>query len=175
MLTPAMSASRTSEPCVIISNAFATHVCPLSFFDRLPFEAAITSGLTPPVFRAGDWPNSGLAAAITPAALVVWTNSRRLILLLIVFLFRVRLKPDAPYCSPPVPFLPVTRLLLSPHTARRSSASADHSLCTPRTSTRTSTRRRNRLSRSSSRSSDRSSAALCRSTTVFQLCSLRHA
>src|SRR5262245_11147279 len=91
MLTPAIRASRTSEPCVIISNALATHVCPLSFFERLPFDAAMTSGLTPPVFTAGACPNSGfVAAATTPAAVVVCTNSRRLIFFVMGSPLRVR-------------------------------------------------------------------------------------
>src|SRR5262245_32156345 len=83
MLTPATTASRTSDPPAIISNAFATHVWPLSFFDRLPFDAATTSGLTLfGVSIVGDWPNSGFdaVAAATPAAVVVRTKSRRLIL-----------------------------------------------------------------------------------------------
>ena len=46
MLTPAIKASSTSEPPVIISNALATQVCPFSFFDLLPFDAAMTTGLT---------------------------------------------------------------------------------------------------------------------------------
>ena len=72
MATPAIKASSTSEPPVIISNALATQVCPFSFFDLLPFDAAMTSGLTPFDITAGAWPNSGrVAAATTPAAVVV--------------------------------------------------------------------------------------------------------
>src|SRR4051812_1386122 len=99
MFTPAMRASRTSEPPVIISNALTTQVWPLSFLDRFPFDAATTTGLTLfGVIIVGAWPgpdagcaNSGLAAAAaaTPAAVVVRTNSRRFSFLLIMPLLPV--------------------------------------------------------------------------------------
>src|SRR5512136_3266046 len=83
MLTPAMRASRTSEPLVIIENALATHVRPSVSFDRLPLAAAMTTGLTARVMTAGAWPKPtcGVAAARAAAA-PVRTKSRRLIVLL---------------------------------------------------------------------------------------------
>ena len=86
MLTPATSASRTSAPSVIILKARATQVTPLSSLDRLPLAEATTHGLTPFLITVGPWPElvegcpkSGFvaAAAATPAAVVVRTNSRR--------------------------------------------------------------------------------------------------
>src|SRR5512139_3889868 len=84
MLTPAMRASRTSEPLVIIENALATLVRPSASFDRLPLAAAMTTGLTARVMTAGAWPKPtrGVAAARAAAA-PVRTKSRRLIVLLI--------------------------------------------------------------------------------------------
>src|SRR6185295_4376918 len=79
--TPATSASSTSAPAVIILNAFATQVTPSASFDRLPLDEATTHGLTLfGVIMVGACPKSvfGMAAAATPAAVVVWTNSRRL-------------------------------------------------------------------------------------------------
>src|SRR5438128_10021680 len=80
MFTPAIRASSTSEPPVIIENAFSTPVCVPPFLNLLPFDDAITTGLTLfGVITVGAWPNSGLDAdaAATPAAVVVFTKSRR--------------------------------------------------------------------------------------------------
>src|SRR6186997_517023 len=82
MVTPAISASRTSSPRVIFSNAVSTHVFAPPFLNRLPFDDEITTGLMPPgVIMAGPWSNAarGVAAAARPAAVLVTTNSRRLI------------------------------------------------------------------------------------------------
>jgi len=57
-------------------KAFATHVTPLSSFERLPFDEATTHGLTLfGVIIVGACPNnvSGIAAA-APAAAVVRTK-----------------------------------------------------------------------------------------------------
>ena len=49
MLTPAISASSTSEPCVIIVNAFCTQVTSPPFLKPLPLaDEEMTTGLTPP-------------------------------------------------------------------------------------------------------------------------------
>src|SRR5207247_1992424 len=80
MLTPAIRASRTSEPPVIISNARATHVRLPPFVNLLPFADEMTTGLTLfGVITVGAWPNSDLGvAAATPATpAVVRTKSRR--------------------------------------------------------------------------------------------------
>src|SRR5262245_60905397 len=80
MATPATSASRTSAPSVIILNALATQVTPSASFDRLPLPEATTHGLTLfGVITVGAWLKSVFdeAAATTPAAVVVRTNSRR--------------------------------------------------------------------------------------------------
>jgi hypothetical protein len=80
MFTPATSASRTSDPPVIIWNAFSTHVCEPPFLNLWPLLDATTSGLTLlGVITVGAWAKSGFAAAAaaTPAAAVVCTNSRR--------------------------------------------------------------------------------------------------
>jgi hypothetical protein len=81
MVTPATRASSTSAPLVIIPNAFATQVMPSASFEVLPLPDATTTGLTLfGVITVGACPKSvfGTAAAATPAAVVVWTNSRRL-------------------------------------------------------------------------------------------------
>src|SRR5436190_20964298 len=87
MLTPETRASRTSAPSVIILNARATQVTPFSSFDRFPLADATTHGLTVldvmivgPCAAAADAAPSvdcDAAAAATPAAVVVRTNSRR--------------------------------------------------------------------------------------------------
>src|SRR6266513_3013420 len=81
MLTPAISASSTSASLVIMPNAVSTHVFVPPFLYRLPLADEITTGLTLfGVITVGACPKSvaGAAAAATPAAVVVWTNSRRL-------------------------------------------------------------------------------------------------
>src|SRR5450759_3314138 len=87
MLTPATRASSTSEPPVIMEKAFWTQVMPWASLDPLPLLDATTHGLTllgvnivgPCPELAKGWPNSvrGMAAAATPAAVVVRTKSRR--------------------------------------------------------------------------------------------------
>src|SRR5437667_12774240 len=79
MLTPAVRASSTSEPPVIIANAVATQVAGPPFLYWLPLADATTAGLTVlGVITVGPWPNSlrGAAAAM-PATAVVRTKSRR--------------------------------------------------------------------------------------------------
>src|SRR3954467_453583 len=78
MLTPAISASRTSAPPVIIANAVSTHVLLPPFLNLLPLLDETTTGFAPPVFTAGACPKS--VVGIAAAAAVVWTNWRRLIL-----------------------------------------------------------------------------------------------
>src|SRR3954464_15779919 len=80
MLTPAMRASRTSAPPVIIANAVSTQVLDPPFLNLWPLLEATTTGLTLfGVITVGDWRNRvlGIAAAAAPAAAVVWTNWRR--------------------------------------------------------------------------------------------------
>ena len=48
MLTPAMSASSTSLPSVIIANARSTQVCVPPFLCWWPLADAMTTGCTPP-------------------------------------------------------------------------------------------------------------------------------
>src|SRR5258706_9567586 len=61
MLTPAMTASRTSEPEVIIWNALATVVRPAGSLKKLALAEAMTSGLTADLVRTcgasarSDW------------------------------------------------------------------------------------------------------------------------
>src|SRR5262245_55791646 len=87
MLTPAMRASSTSDPDVIMPNAVSTQVFVPPFLYRLPLFDATTTGLTLlGVMTVGACAKSGFAAAAaaTPAAAEVWTNSRRLSLRAIV-------------------------------------------------------------------------------------------
>src|SRR4051794_28188106 len=79
MFTPAMSASRTSAPSVIIVNAFWTHVMSPPFLNLLPFADAMTSGLD-----ALGLPTGGACAkrdraapAARVAPVVVRATSRR--------------------------------------------------------------------------------------------------
>src|SRR5713226_7797323 len=82
MLTPAISASRTSPPCVICVNAFCTQVTSPPFLNLLPFAEEMTTGLAGPRrITVGPWPN---ILAATPAAAVVATNWRRLIFLFMI-------------------------------------------------------------------------------------------
>src|SRR4029079_1667283 len=77
MLTPAISASRTSAPCIIRANAVSTQVLSPPFLYLWPLPDAMTTGLGRfCVIMVGDAPNAGLAAAAKPAVLVT-TNSRR--------------------------------------------------------------------------------------------------
>ena len=52
MLTPAIRASSTSAPCVIIVNAFCTHVMSPPFLNLLPLAEAITTG-NEKIFKVG--------------------------------------------------------------------------------------------------------------------------
>src|SRR6478752_4083539 len=82
MLTPAMRASSTSAPPVIIEKAVSTQVLAPPFLYLLPLLAETTIGLTLfGVIMVGAWPNrvAGTDAAAAAAAVVVWTNWRRLI------------------------------------------------------------------------------------------------
>src|SRR5262245_9174440 len=91
MLTPAMRASSTSAPLVIMEKAVSTQVFVPPFLKRLPFDEETTTGFTlfgviivgaRPGPDCGSRPwleaRSGVAAA-TPAAVVICTNWRRLI------------------------------------------------------------------------------------------------
>ena len=44
MLTPSISASSTSEPCVIRVKAFSTHVTVPPFLNQLPLAEEMTTG-----------------------------------------------------------------------------------------------------------------------------------
>ena len=55
MFTPAISASSTSVPSVIIAKAFSTQVFSPPFLNLLPLADAMTTGLTPPLTTAGAW------------------------------------------------------------------------------------------------------------------------
>ena len=81
MLTPAMSASSTSLPLVIIAKAVSTPVFVPPFLNWWPLSEAITSGLTRLLITAGAWAEVEVpaAAAASPAAVLVRTNSRRFI------------------------------------------------------------------------------------------------
>src|SRR5262249_1685809 len=88
MLTPAVSASSTSDPAVIIWKALSTQVAGPPFLKRFPLAEGMTTGLIVLVMAASACPDSlesargspssasGAAAAI-PAAAVVRTNARR--------------------------------------------------------------------------------------------------
>src|SRR6185436_20216040 len=79
MLTPAITASRTSLPSVIIANAVSTAVRVPPFLYLLPFDDEMTAGLTLlRIIMVGARSNRGAAAA-SPAAVPLFTNSRRLI------------------------------------------------------------------------------------------------
>src|SRR5258707_15689815 len=78
MLTPAMSASRTSVPCTIFANAVSMQVLLPPFLKMWPFPEAITAGWTLFfVITVGPCPKAGLAAAAARPAVLVTTNSRR--------------------------------------------------------------------------------------------------
>src|SRR6476659_2101990 len=85
MLTPAIRASRTSLPAVIIAKAVSTQVLVPPFLKRCPLAEEITTGLTRlGVIIVGVWAEVRTWAAARPAAVPVSTNSRRLILRAIV-------------------------------------------------------------------------------------------
>src|SRR4051794_29358884 len=91
MLTPATSASSTSDPAAIIENAFSTQVAVPPFLNRLPLAAATTIGLAERgVMTVGACSKAGATAR---AAAVRWTNWRR---------FSVWLIVRQPQCQPGV-------------------------------------------------------------------------
>ena len=81
MLTPAISASSTSAPLVIIAKAVSTQVLAPPFLNWWPLSEAITRGLARPFVIAGACAAVAVraAAAASPAAVPVRTNSRRFI------------------------------------------------------------------------------------------------
>src|SRR6185369_9285475 len=85
MLTPAISASRTSDPPIIIVKAFSTHVTVPPFLYLLPFADEMTIGFGPfCVMTAGPRPVEVRGAvSARPAAAPVRTKSRRDVFLLI--------------------------------------------------------------------------------------------
>src|SRR5947209_15697790 len=72
MLTPAIKASSTSAPpCVIIVNAFCTHVMSPPFLNLFPLAEATTTGLTDfELITVGACPKSarGVTARVKPPA-----------------------------------------------------------------------------------------------------------
>src|SRR5262245_31254958 len=85
MLTPAMTASSTSEPPVIIVNAFCTAVTLPSCLTRLPLAEEMTSGLTALCWRIiGKAVTSLAAASVKPATALLRMKSRRLIFFVMV-------------------------------------------------------------------------------------------
>ena len=73
----------------ILANAISTPVLSPPFLYRLPFDEEITTGFVlPGVMTAGACPNAsrGPAAAASPAAVPVITNSRRFTFRGMVFL-----------------------------------------------------------------------------------------
>src|SRR5215204_3291464 len=84
MFTPAIRASKTSAPSVIIVNAFCTAVTVPPFLNRLPFAEETTSGLTALWLRIMGKPvTSDLVAAMaSPATALLRMKSRRFIFLL---------------------------------------------------------------------------------------------
>src|SRR2546430_7250998 len=84
MFTPAIKASSTSAPpCVIIVNAFWTHVMSPPFLNLLPFAEAITTGLTGLEFMTvGACPRSarGVTARVNPPTTLDCTKRRLFIL-----------------------------------------------------------------------------------------------
>jgi hypothetical protein len=81
IFTPAITASSTSAPCVIIANAFCTAVMSPPFLKRLPFAEEMTMGLTSLWTRMfGNWSTDAFVPArVSPAKALVRTKSRRLI------------------------------------------------------------------------------------------------
>ena len=82
MLTPATRASSTSDPCVIIVNAFWTHVTSPPFLKTLPLAEEMTTGRA--LFEgitAGACPSCPRrawgTAAVIPAAAPARMKSRR--------------------------------------------------------------------------------------------------
>src|SRR2546430_6640630 len=79
MFTPAMSASSTSLPPVIMVNAFSTHVSVPPFLKRLPLDDEMTTGLTAPrAMTVG--PCWAMARPTAAAPMVVATKLRRVIM-----------------------------------------------------------------------------------------------
>src|SRR5512141_2724770 len=82
MFTPATTASRTSEPLVIIENAFSTAVCVPPFLYRLPLPDEITTGFTAERLRivGASARRPAGSDAPRPAVAPVMTNFLRLII-----------------------------------------------------------------------------------------------
>src|SRR5215831_16040698 len=102
MLTPAMRASSTSAPAVIMPNAVSTQVLLPPFLKRLPLEEETTTGLTPfDVIIVGACANRafGMEAPATPAAVAVRTKSRRFNFLVILFSSTCQTHPVRPVQS----------------------------------------------------------------------------
>ena len=82
MLTPAISASRTSVPFVIMSKAVSTQVFGPPFLKRCPLPEATTTGRDALcVIIVGLPPASGLAAAARRPAPVAAVMKSRLLML----------------------------------------------------------------------------------------------
>src|ERR1700726_2694063 len=79
MLTPAISASSTSEPWTIMAQAFCTQVTSPPFLNLLPLAEEITTGLAAgDAITAGASPNSERgAAAASPVPAPAMRKSRR--------------------------------------------------------------------------------------------------
>src|SRR5262245_59712601 len=79
MLTPSMSASSTSPPCIICVCAFSTHVTAPPFLNQLPLADAMTTGLAAllPTTAAACPKIRREEAAARPATAPVRTKSRR--------------------------------------------------------------------------------------------------
>src|SRR5262245_41625523 len=78
MLTPAIRASSTSAPLVIIENAFSTQFCVPPFLNFALLRSEMTTGLPVLcVIIVGACPNTGLAAAAAMPADTLVTNVRR--------------------------------------------------------------------------------------------------
>src|SRR6266508_1805644 len=88
MFTPAITASSTTAPCVIIVNAFCTAVTFPLCLNLFPFAEEITIGLAGLCTRMfGNWSTDDLVpASVSPATAPVRMKSRRLIVLVMDFL-----------------------------------------------------------------------------------------
>src|ERR1041385_9447847 len=99
MLTPAMTASRTSAPSVIIVKALCTAVIEPPFLNLFPFADEITKGLTEPCLRIIGKPVTFWVVAMArPATALLRMKSRRFIFLLMVLLLR-EMVFDFEYCA----------------------------------------------------------------------------
>src|SRR5690349_17016383 len=92
MFTPAITASSTSDPPVIIVNALCTAVIVPPFLKRLPLAEEMTSGLTALCVRIVGKPAACCfaAAKVRPATALLRMKSRRLIFFVIAAHYRSR-------------------------------------------------------------------------------------